>query len=318
MLSMISIKAFAQQQGGNNDGGSGSPAKSALSSALAHRHESGGNNDGGGGGSSPSDSVSGGGSHKHKHILNGQNVQNSIAQDHVANTETNNAATESNPNTFLTYQDHKFGLEVQYPSDWTRKTVIDNNSNNNIIRFISPQDNATDKYLESIDMSVYPATDDAPSGTQTVAELVDYYRSTLPNFQLLNSGPVIIAGNNNDNNGSSFNPITMTTEPNNNSENTNNTTGNKSYKIVYTYTYPDVGKIWGENLIATTTIHTSRSDTGSSSSNNLVVLSLNVEAAKYDIYSSIIDQVIGSFKTNVAINNANDKSPGLVSQVTSP
>jgi hypothetical protein len=110
---------------------------------------------------------------------------------------------------FLSYENPAVGIKIQYPSTWTK-----NETPVNSVRFVAPQQNASAKYLATVDIFVYPQ---AVRGNLTLNQTVNGLlnsRHTLPNFTLLYSIPTNLV------NGSV-----------------------PAHVLVYTYNYPSVGLI---------------------------------------------------------------------------
>lgn len=97
----------------------------------------------------------------------------------------------------LTYENHIFGVKMQYPSDWTKNNEI--NIDNFEINFTSPRQNTTDAIKRvQVVLVAYPVVTSHNVQLQLrdfVSLLVENNSKTYPAFNLTNSFPTTLAGN---------------------------------------------------------------------------------------------------------------------------
>jgi hypothetical protein len=88
---------------------------------------------------------------------------------------------------FLTYENSDFGVQIEYPNDWTIEDVAEEEARDgvgNLAGFFSPFENRLDNYKERLWMSV-----DTLKGNMTIeeysAQVVHHNNDTLRNFSLI-------------------------------------------------------------------------------------------------------------------------------------
>jgi len=110
-------------------------------------------------------------------------------RDNISVEDDNINQENSNPgsNNLLEFQSEIVRVKLKYPSDWEKQESA------NSVRFISPLENNSDTFRETVEINKYPLNSLSflPSGNMTLDELSSafqtYYGQSLPNFELINS-----------------------------------------------------------------------------------------------------------------------------------
>jgi hypothetical protein len=153
---------------------------------------------------------------------------------------------------FLTYMNPNDGFRIQYPSNWEKiefsQGIVEENRNI-LVNFISPLENGLDVFREYfiIEKGNF-------SSHLSMTQYVDRHintKKTLPNFKLIEWSQILVAGK-------------------------------PAYKIVFTYSNPEVGTTKTMEILA------DRVD-------KIYVLSFNADVEKYSNYSLVIDRMVKSF-----------------------
>ncbi|MGC1135831.1 MAG: hypothetical protein WA941_23605 [Nitrososphaeraceae archaeon] len=102
---------------------------------------------------------------------------------------------------FLIYENPTYSVKIQHPSSWTIK---ENAPPNAFVDFISPPEDALDRYFESIELYFYPAgnmsyfpTADTPLDDKFIQGEINFLNETFAGFELLDSRPISLKGSNN-------------------------------------------------------------------------------------------------------------------------
>ena len=96
-------------------------------------------------------------------------------------------AVAQNENNLLYYRNPNLGISLHYPSDWQQREYGRN------VAFISPFDSMNDRFKELFTVSIgIPSTPLSLNQITDGAVLV--YRSLFPNFQIIESSPMIVKG----------------------------------------------------------------------------------------------------------------------------
>jgi hypothetical protein len=171
-----------------------------------------------------------------------------ILPDSATNDSTNTI------NNFILYENPDLGLKIQHPSDWQKK------EGENRISFISPAENPSDKYLESIAISLFPAGSVSffPSSnlpfSEVVSRTINYLEQSKANFDLIESNEIVL-------------------------------NGKPAYNLVYNYVFSNNGP----ELTKSSGILMTNGD-------YMYVISYFAEPAKYSLYSPILQQMLDSLQ----------------------
>jgi eukaryotic-like serine/threonine-protein kinase len=154
---------------------------------------------------------------------------------------------------FLTYVNPQDGFKIQYPSNWEKiefsRGIVEENRSI-LVNFISPLEDASDGFRE-----YFIIEKGNLSSHLSVKQYVDRHintKKTLPNFKLIESSPILVAGK-------------------------------PAYKIVFTYSNPEVGTSKTMEILA-------------ASADKIYLLSFNADVQKYSDYVLAIDRMIKSFQ----------------------
>jgi eukaryotic-like serine/threonine-protein kinase len=154
---------------------------------------------------------------------------------------------------FLTYVNPQDGFKIQYPSNWEKiefsRGIVEENRSI-LVNFISPLEDASDVFRE-----YFIIEKGNLSSHLSVKQYVDRHintKKTLPNFKLIESSPILVAGK-------------------------------PAYKIVFTYSNPEVGTSKTMEILA-------------ASADKIYLLSFNADVQKYSDYLLAIDRMIKSFQ----------------------
>ena len=132
-----------------------------------------------------------------------------LAQDHLSyhQEQQHQAATSD----ILTYENGSYGIEIQYPANWTKDEEDTDPSDGitDIVEFSSPFESRLDSYSETLGISIEELTDQNMTLEEYASSLITAYNETFTDFNLIES-------------------------------NTNSTlAGKPAYKLVYTETLED-------------------------------------------------------------------------------
>jgi len=95
--------------------------------------------------------------------------------DNITQTETDNITqTETETGDLQVYENSGFAIRMLYPVGWEKKEDLNTES----VRFVSPREDKDDKYLQTIDLFIYPSM----SLNQATESLKSYYKSSLINY----------------------------------------------------------------------------------------------------------------------------------------
>ena len=95
--------------------------------------------------------------------------------DNITQTETDNITqTETETGDLQVYENSGFAIRMLYPAGWEKKEDLNTES----VRFVSPREDKDDKYLQTIDLFIYPSM----SLNQATESLKSYYKSSLINY----------------------------------------------------------------------------------------------------------------------------------------
>jgi len=165
----------------------------------------------------------------------------------------NAAAHPLTNSNYLTYVNPQDGFELQYPSNWEKiefsRGIVEENRSI-LVNFISPLEDASDVFREYFIIEKGNLTSHL-SVKQYVGMHINT-KKTLPNFKLIESSPTLVAGK-------------------------------PAYKIVFTYSNPEVGTSKTMEILA-------------ASADKIYLLSFNADVQKYSDYVLAIDRMIKSFQ----------------------
>jgi hypothetical protein len=85
-------------------------------------------------------------------------------------------------NNFLTYNNPKFGIKLQYPADWTKEETADRSANS--VVFLVPT--SPIKYSEKLSVAVLNA-EPGKSLTTIVNDLIDFNKHEDPTYRIIES-----------------------------------------------------------------------------------------------------------------------------------
>ena len=98
-----------------------------------------------------------------------------VKPDNITQTETDNITqTETETGDLQVYENSGFAIRMLYPVGWEKKEDLNTES----VRFVSPREDKDDKYLQTIDLFIYPSM----SLNQATESLKSYYKSSLINY----------------------------------------------------------------------------------------------------------------------------------------
>ena len=98
-----------------------------------------------------------------------------VKPDNITQTETDNITqTETETGDLQVYENSGFAIRMLYPAGWEKKEDLNTES----VRFVSPREDKEDKYLQTIDLFIYPSM----SLNQATESLKSYYKSSLINY----------------------------------------------------------------------------------------------------------------------------------------
>ena len=98
-----------------------------------------------------------------------------VKPDNITQTETDNITqTETETGDLQVYENSGFAIRMLYPAGWEKKEDLNTES----VRFVSPREDKEDKYLQTIDLFIYPSM----SLNQATESLKSYYKSSLKNY----------------------------------------------------------------------------------------------------------------------------------------
>ena len=98
-----------------------------------------------------------------------------VKPDNITQTETDNITqTETETGDLQVYENSGFAIRMLYPAGWEKKEDLNTES----VRFVSPREDKDDKYLQTIDLFIYPSM----SLNQATESLKSYYKSSLKNY----------------------------------------------------------------------------------------------------------------------------------------
>ena len=98
-----------------------------------------------------------------------------VKPDNITQTETDNITqTETETGDLQVYENSGFAIRMLYPAGWEKKEDLNTES----VRFVSPREDKDDKYLQTIDLFIYPSM----SLNQATESLKSYYKSSLINY----------------------------------------------------------------------------------------------------------------------------------------
>ena len=98
-----------------------------------------------------------------------------VKPDNITQTETDNITqTETETRDLQVYENSGFAIRMLYPAGWEKKEDLNTES----VRFVSPREDKDDKYLQTIDLFIYPSM----SLNQATESLKSYYKSSLINY----------------------------------------------------------------------------------------------------------------------------------------
>ncbi|CAN5295149.1 hypothetical protein BH18THE2_BH18THE2_40300 [soil metagenome] len=100
----------------------------------------------------------------------------------LAQPDTDASVTNSTDSNFLTYEDTARGFKMQYPSDWKKS---DYPPTIPIVGFMSPAQNATDRFFENIIVTTYPLSTQNVTLDQVSHELIEQLDLTYPEFDVI-------------------------------------------------------------------------------------------------------------------------------------
>ena len=121
------------------------------------------------------------------------------------------AAASAATSDILTYENSSYGIEIQYPANWTKDEEDTDPSDGitDIVEFSSPFESRLDSYSETLGISIEELTDQNMTLEEYASSLITAYNETFTDFNLIES-------------------------------NTNSTlAGKPAYKLVYTETLED-------------------------------------------------------------------------------
>ena len=98
-----------------------------------------------------------------------------VKPDNITQTETDNITqTETETGDLQVYENSGFAIRMLYPAGWEKKEDLNTES----VRFVSPREDKEDKYLQTIDLFIYPSM----SLNEATESLTSYYKSSLKNY----------------------------------------------------------------------------------------------------------------------------------------
>ena len=111
-----------------------------------------------------------------------------VKPDNITQTETDNITqTETETGDLQVYENSGFAIRMLYPAGWEKKEDLNTES----VRFVSPREDKDDKYLQTIDLFIYPSM----SLNQATESLTSYYKSSLKNYSASGSPRTSINAN---------------------------------------------------------------------------------------------------------------------------
>lgn len=99
------------------------------------------------------------------------------------------ALAQTTNNNFITYDNPKFGIKIQYPADWTKEEKVDRFANS--VMFLIP--GSPIKYAEKLDVSILDA-EPGKSLINMVNDLIDFNKHEDPTYRIVDSSQIIING----------------------------------------------------------------------------------------------------------------------------
>jgi hypothetical protein len=159
--------------------------------------------------------------------------------------------------TFLSYVNPKFGIRIQYPSNWLKQeNGTTSNTLTDVVTFLSPLANKSATQRANLDVTIDNISDERGiSLADYVANTVKDLRSSYKDFKLLAS--------------TKFNT-------------TSATTGHRAYELVYSLNDPHAGIV-------------QVSEVGTIGETRAYILEYSTDQSKYSYYLPIIHHMIGSF-----------------------
>jgi hypothetical protein len=129
------------------------------------------------------------------------------------------STSEQRIDNYLTFEDKKFGITIQYPSDWEldAEDSLPEHSLTKVMGFYSPKESDTDSFQESLVIK----TERLPTSlalNKAAEKLLSNDARSLPKFDLISSKPTVIKGS-------------------------------PAYSLIYTYKDSDFGKIREMDLL---------------------------------------------------------------------
>jgi S1-C subfamily serine protease len=167
------------------------------------------------------------------------------------------AAASAATSDILTYENGSYGIEIQYPANWTKDEEDTDPSDGitDIVEFSSPFESRLDSYSETLGISIEELTDQNMTLEEYASSLITAYNETFTDFNLIES-------------------------------NTNSTLAEKpAYKLVYTETLEDEDS---------TNLKTM--ETGTIIGERVYFIEYIAEEEKYSNYLPIIQMMINSIE----------------------
>jgi hypothetical protein len=106
---------------------------------------------------------------------NVSNTSPEVKPNNLPPTEADNITqTETGKGDLQVYENSGFGIGLLYPAGWEKKEDLNTES----VRFVSPREDKDDKYLQTINLFIYPSM----STKEATESLTNYYESSLKNY----------------------------------------------------------------------------------------------------------------------------------------
>ena len=112
------------------------------------------------------------------------------AASSISNPTSQKNATTTKNTDFLLYDNETIGFKMQYPSTW--KSFELPNTTSNTIRFVSPFENSSDRYRETVDVSLFILNN--TSLDLLITNTTKVLKGTLNDFQIIQSNTTTFAG----------------------------------------------------------------------------------------------------------------------------
>jgi hypothetical protein len=189
---------------------------------------------------------------------NGETLNLGVTLEENPYWSNNSSSSTTTTSDILTYQNSSYGIEIQYPPNWTKDEgdFDPNDDITDVVEFTSPFESSLDSYSETLGISIEELTDQNMTLEEYASSLITDYNETLTNFNLIES-------------------------------NTNSTlAGKPAYKLVYTETLED--EVDSTNLKSM--------EIGTIIGDRLYFIEYIAEEEKYSNYLPTVEMMINSLE----------------------